>query len=144
MPTRPPRAHPQGQPPTSTRSLRACTRAGCPNITDRGLCAACRSAIPPRPTARLRGYSTAWEKARAGFLAKHPFCECPEHQGRPVGIPGQPSGLLATTVDHIIPHKGDKALFWNRANWQAMAKPCHDAKTAREDGRWGPRVASAS
>ncbi|MCB4811684.1 HNH endonuclease [Methylovorus menthalis] len=40
----------------------------------------------------------------------------------------------ATVVDHIKPHRGDMALFWDRNNWQAMAKECHDRKTAREDG----------
>jgi 5-methylcytosine-specific restriction protein A len=29
------------------------------------------------------------------------------------------------------------ALFWDNTNWQAMAKECHDAKTAREDGGFG-------
>lgn len=40
-------------------------------------------------------------------------------------------------VDHIIPHKGDMELFWDRNNWQAMAKECHDKKTATEDGGFG-------
>jgi 5-methylcytosine-specific restriction endonuclease McrA len=40
-------------------------------------------------------------------------------------------------VDHIVPHKGDQTLFWDRANWRPMAKACHDSKTAREDGGFG-------
>jgi 5-methylcytosine-specific restriction protein A len=41
-------------------------------------------------------------------------------------------------VDHRVPHRrGDLALFWDRTNWCAMSKPCHDAKTAREDGGFG-------
>jgi 5-methylcytosine-specific restriction protein A len=43
--------------------------------------------------------------------------------------------VLATVVDHIVPHRGDQRLFWDEANWAALCKPCHDAKTARE-GRW--------
>jgi 5-methylcytosine-specific restriction protein A len=39
-------------------------------------------------------------------------------------------------VDHVVPHRGDAILFWDRANWQSMCKPCHDTKTTRE-GRWG-------
>jgi 5-methylcytosine-specific restriction protein A len=39
-------------------------------------------------------------------------------------------------VDHVVPHRGDAVLFWNKRNWAALCKPCHDAKTARE-GRWG-------
>ncbi|MEK4492972.1 HNH endonuclease [Paenibacillus sp. FSL L8-0493] len=43
----------------------------------------------------------------------------------------------ATVVDHIVPHKGDKELFWQRDNWQALCKACHDTKTVREDGGFG-------
>jgi 5-methylcytosine-specific restriction protein A len=39
--------------------------------------------------------------------------------------------VLATVVDHIRPHRGDRRLFWDRANWQGLCKRCHDAKTAR-------------
>ncbi|MFD1675419.1 HNH endonuclease signature motif containing protein [Alicyclobacillus fodiniaquatilis] len=40
-------------------------------------------------------------------------------------------------VDHKVPHKGDKKLFWDSKNWQPMCKSHHDAKTAREDmGAW--------
>ncbi|WP_244116465.1 HNH endonuclease [Burkholderia gladioli] len=40
----------------------------------------------------------------------------------------------ATDVDHIVPHRGDQKLFWNRSNWQALCHSCHARKTAREDG----------
>ncbi|WP_233882799.1 HNH endonuclease [Brevibacillus laterosporus] len=44
----------------------------------------------------------------------------------------------ATVVDHIVPHKGDKTLFWDRKNWQPLCEQCHNRKTAREDrGTWG-------
>jgi 5-methylcytosine-specific restriction protein A len=43
----------------------------------------------------------------------------------------------ATIVDHINPHKGDQALFWDQSNWQVLCKQCHDRKTAETDGRWG-------
>jgi 5-methylcytosine-specific restriction protein A len=45
--------------------------------------------------------------------------------------------VAATVVDHIKPHKGDKLLFWQRANWQPLWKPCHGVKTATEDGGFG-------
>jgi hypothetical protein len=35
-------------------------------------------------------------------------------------------------VDHKIPHRGDEQLAFDRANLQAMCKPHHDGKTARE------------
>jgi 5-methylcytosine-specific restriction protein A len=40
-------------------------------------------------------------------------------------------------VDHKVPHRGDMKLFWDRNNWQSMAKECHDRKTASEDGGFG-------
>jgi len=43
----------------------------------------------------------------------------------------------ANVVDHRIPHRGDEELFWDESNWQAMAKECHDRKTAAEDGCFG-------
>jgi 5-methylcytosine-specific restriction protein A len=32
-----------------------------------------------------------------------------------------------TVVDHIKPHKGDQALFWNRANWQTLCATHHSS-----------------
>jgi 5-methylcytosine-specific restriction protein A len=43
----------------------------------------------------------------------------------------------AIVVDHIIPHKGNYKLFWDKSNWQSLCKSCHDKKTAREDGAFG-------
>ncbi len=47
---------------------------------------------------------------------------------------------LATVVDHIKPHKGDERLFFDINNLQPLCKPCHDRKTAKEDGRWRRKV----
>lgn len=66
-----------------------------------------------RPNASQRGYDRAWEKARRDYLATHPYCV----------MCGQP----ASTVDHIVPHRGDRALFWNRRNWQALCTRCHNS-----------------
>ena len=41
--------------------------------------------------------------------------------------------VKATVVDHVIPHRGDQKLFWDRSNWRALCKQCHDRKTRRED-----------
>lgn len=82
----------------------------------------------PRESSTARGYGYKWQQARAGFLARHPLC-----------IKCQARGLVvvATDVDHIEPHKGDMALFWDRSNWQALCGPCHSTKTASEDGGFG-------
>jgi 5-methylcytosine-specific restriction protein A len=47
----------------------------------------------------------------------------------------------AAVTDHIIPHRGDKRLFWDANNWQALCLSCHGAKTAREDGGFGNPLA---
>lgn len=76
-----------------------------------------------RPTARERGYSTAWDKARRDFLASHPRCaHC---------------GGLATVVNHIVPHKGDQGLFWKRSNWEAVCAPCHNGPIQSAERREG-------
>lgn len=43
----------------------------------------------------------------------------------------------ATVVDHRRPHGGDYALIYDWDNLQAMTKPCHDRKTAGQDGGFG-------
>lgn len=81
-----------------------------------------------RPSANARGYNYRWQQARLVFLSNYPLCKHCEQDGRV---------KPATVVDHIIPHKGDKVLFDDRANWQPLCKPCHDKKTATEDGGFG-------
>lgn len=69
-----------------------------------------------RPTARKRGYTAEWDKARAEFLAVNPVCrmfDC----GKPASI-----------VDHIEAHKGNMKLFWNKANWQPLCVTCHSGR----------------
>ena len=39
----------------------------------------------------------------------------------------------ASVVDHIIPHRGDEALFWDRSNWQALCHRHHSIKTRTHD-----------
>ncbi|MEW6169799.1 MAG: HNH endonuclease [Pseudomonadota bacterium] len=113
---------------------RPCTYPGCTQLVKSGSrCAkhvakVRREVDERRGTARERGYDTAWQKAREGFLRAHPLCvEC-DRAGRAVP---------ATVVDHIVPHRGDRTAFWDRSNWQPLCKRCHDAKTAREDGGFG-------
>ena len=39
----------------------------------------------------------------------------------------------ATVVDHIIPHRGDMKLFWDKSNWQPLCEHHHNVKTMTED-----------
>ena len=71
-----------------------------------------------------RGYGSAWRKASKQFLQAHPLCEECQKQGK---------YTKATVVDHIIAHRGDERLFWDRSNWRALCKRCHDRKTMTED-----------
>lgn len=79
-------------------------------------------------TASERGYTYKWSKVAKAFLAKHPLCAECERDGRVTA---------ATSVDHIIPHKGNMELFWDKSNWQALCHSCHSRKTAREYGGFG-------
>lgn len=74
-----------------------------------------------RPNARERGYTTAWDKARAGFLKAHPACAI--------------CGATATVVDHRTPHRGDSKLFWDKGNWQALCTPCHSSRKQSQEKR---------
>ncbi len=84
-----------------------------------------------RETAHQRGYTSRWQKARAGWLRSHPLCVHCQAEGRV---------RAANEVDHIVPHKGDSTLFWDNTNWQSLCKPCHSLKTSTEDGGFGRPV----
>ena len=65
----------------------------------------------------------AWIAGRIAYLKRNPLCvDCFE-----LGVVE-----AACEVDHIAPHKGDRRLFFDRRNWQALCKSCHSRKTARE------------
>ena len=114
-----------------------CRYPGCPAVLstpgycDKHLRVTRRQQDERRGSPASRGYDSRWRKARALFLSQHPLCAACEGKGRITP---------AQVVDHVIPHRGDKQLFWDRDNWQALCKPCHDAKTAREDGGFGRPV----
>jgi hypothetical protein len=40
---------------------------------------------------------------------------------------------LAECVDHITPHKRDKVLFWDSANWQSLCAHCHNSRKKRAE-----------
>ena len=67
-----------------------------------------------------------WKRLREAVLGLRPMCAACHL-------------APATMVDHIKPHHGDEKLFWDPANLQALCRPCHSAKTAKFDGRWGQK-----
>ena len=107
--------------PTSPK--RPCRFPGCPNLCDKGVYCADHKMYETdhvRGNADARGYDSKWRKARAWYLQQHPLCvECLRKN----------KIAPATVVDHIVPHRGDKKLFWDMYNWQSLCKDCHDRKT---------------
>ena len=116
------------------KPLRTCSKPGCPNLTSQG--SYCeqhkkqdrKEQDSRRGSAAERGYDGRWQKARLLYLKQHPLC---------VHCQTESTTRAATVVDHVVPHKGDKQLFWDENNWQALCKRCHDVKTASEDGGYG-------
>lgn len=115
-----------------------CNSPGCSAVTQDRFCPAHTTAYRQQSDQRrgktaARGYGARWQRDRKLFLLEHPLCaECErQHHVR-----------LATVVDHIIPHRGDQALMWDRANWQSLCKPHHDEKTATEDGAFARPTAA--
>ena len=109
--------------------LHECNQAGCHVLTTERYCNKHKRGYDQhRESASKRGYNRRWQIVSKAYLANHPFCvRCLE------------SGIHthATVVDHIVPHKGNQSLFWDKSNWQPLCKQCHDKKTATEDGGFG-------
>lgn len=104
-----------------------CRHPGCPNLVPAGqkYCEEHKALHPEENrSAAARGYNSRWRRESKKFLQLHPLCqECLRH-----GI-----ATPATVVDHIVPHRGDPKLFWDKSNWQALCKKCHDRKTRNQD-----------
>ena len=101
------------------KSKRPCRHPGCARLSDGVYCEEHRSQYT-RENATERGYDSKWRSARLRFLRENPLCAQCRKRGKLVP---------ATVVDHIIPHRGDRKLFWDKNNWQPLCKSCHDRKT---------------
>jgi 5-methylcytosine-specific restriction protein A len=74
---------------------------------------------------RKKLYKTkAWYRLRTKQLLKEPCCRYCDGVGHVV---------MATIVDHIIPHKGDVDLFHDPDNLQSLCKVHHDSTKQREE-----------
>lgn len=109
----------------SVRPMRPCAAPGCTAYVTTGpRCTkhtreTYQQADARKDPARTSLYATArWRRASQLYRASHPLCVA--------------CGQLAGLVDHVAPHRGCAALFWDAGNWQSLCWSCHNAKTARE------------
>jgi len=74
-----------------------------------------------RGSARARGYDSAWDRAALAHLDRNPLCVyCA------MGAWGdRPRVSAGRLVDHLIPHRGDQAVFWNKRDWVSSCRECH-------------------
>lgn len=103
--------------------MRLCVEPGCSNIVERGRCKGCAAKRErDRPLADVRRlyHSARWLALRLRVLLEQPLCAVCDLAGLVVA---------SAEVDHVIPHRGDLRLFWDRANLQGLCKPCHSRKT---------------
>lgn len=113
--------------------LKPCAAPGCPELVrGRGRCpmheGVARDAERVRSAEKSKLYNSTWRRLAKAFLARNPFCRACSREG---------VLEMAAAVDHVTPHKGDQALFWDEANWQPLCASCHSRKTASEDGGFG-------
>jgi len=113
--------------------MRFCARSGCGAVVSSGYCQAhSRAKERQRGNFRQRGYDARWDVAARAFRWEYPLCGM-----RPGGKPPVMSRCYdekrvsaAYQTDHVVPHKGDPALFWDReGNWQSLCRSCGAAKS---------------
>lgn len=102
---------------------KSCKYPRCPNLirVDQAYCNT-HKGLNRRSSTTKQGYNYRWQKESKKFLAENPYCFYCMQKGLTV---------LASIVDHIIPHRGDMELFWNKANWQSLCKRHHNIKSAK-------------
>lgn len=115
-----------------------CAHSGCRALVQSGsgsLCALHRTEKtrlynqqPERAKAKSLYATKQWQDIRRLVLRSSPLCVVCKKAGRFVA---------AEHVDHIKPHKGDEATFFDVENLQSLCKPCHSRKTVTEDGGFG-------
>lgn len=111
------------------RPLRPCAHVGCSALTRSGYCPKHK----PQDAAARSKEAAGWhgwynkpifrDRLRPDQLLREPWCRICATKGLRV---------RATDVDHIVPHRGDWALFVNPRNLQSLCHSCHSRKTAAE------------
>lgn len=65
-----------------------------------------------------------WRRMRRHQLARQPLCAMCESMGRL---------SPATVADHVTPHRGDKALFFDAGNLQSLCAHCHNSGKQKDE-----------
>jgi 5-methylcytosine-specific restriction protein A len=100
-----------------------CAMPGCGALTLRRRCPVHElAAEQARPNIAVRRWyrTKEWRALRTRVLREQAY-QC--------AACGQVAAGL--DVDHIKRHEGLRARFWDRANLQALCRPCHSRKTQR-------------
>jgi 5-methylcytosine-specific restriction protein A len=112
-------------------ALRMCRYPGCNGITGPGNQGYCSKHAKMRKEPERKKMDhhklydlRAWRKERRVFLSLNPLCAECQRKGKITP---------ARHVDHIEPHGGNEALFWDaRNNWQSLCPSCHTVKSNEE------------
>jgi len=115
----------------ASRPNRACRYPRCPGYAgDGGYCEAHASHKRERDrwrgSAASRGYDYQWQQVRVRALKRDKYlCQMCLADGRVTP---------AVDVDHITPIRADSSRRLDLDNLQSLCRPCHRAKTEREQG----------
>lgn len=113
--------------------MKYCDEPGCGALVMRARCQVhARDVEHARGKTAARGYGNRWTRRAALFRSQHPLCGM-----RPGGLAPVMSKChdeqrvtLGAHVDHVIPHRGNDALFWDElGNWQTLCAACHTRKS---------------
>jgi 5-methylcytosine-specific restriction enzyme A len=115
-------------------ALAYCSVPRCPHkVAGNGKCAVHAQEDKARHARFYTGtginYGRPWRRAVKAWLNEDP--------SRILCAHCKAEGIICvgTETDHIVPHRGDPELFWDRNNnWQRLCAYHHSKKTAREVG----------
>jgi len=111
-----------------------CPEPGCRAVVVCGRCPVhARDVDRARGSRQSRGYGNRWARRSRLFRARYPLCGMRPDGRPPVMSQCHDDGrtTIADVVDHVAPHKGDPALFWDElANWQSLCNACHSRKSS--------------
>lgn len=97
----------------------------------------------------VRYTTMRWRRIRKQQLLKEPFCRfCAQgmcdHGGKRLNATFNGKSIVcktfATVADHVTPHRGDAALFWDTTNLQSLCKLCHDSIKQRMERNNKPQI----